>query len=609
METVAALQRGAFPLFTYLNGSSRNRRTTRKPLFQAFPSPFALTDTDRPCIKDGMKIDPACGSGNFLTETFLRLRELENQALADRLNGQGFIDLGSDDSLVKFSIDQMHGIEINDLAVAVAKTALWIAEQQALDDTEIIASQALPHLPLHDSGNIVQANALRHDWNELLPASECNYVMGNPPFVGRNKKTKDQITDMQMIWGNEYDGNLDYVTCWFRKAADYLIDVQDAEFAFVSTNSICQGIQVSYLFKPLKALGWNIRFAHRTFAWDAQSTDIANVHVVVIGFTKKNQGESSLYSYQDLSGTPELSHPDNINGYLVSAHDVFVEKRSQKLGPISPMLSLANFGSMPRDGGNLIIDSSEEYVQAMADPIAAKYIKPFRGARELINGGERWCLWMTDVEPVEIRKSHFLSDRVKHVKEFREHSSASSTRAMAATPWLFGQRAQPEVAYLYIPSVFSKKREYATCDWFDPEVIASNLNFTCVDPDGFAFAIIESSMFMVWQKAIGGRLKSDCRFSNTVVWNNLPLPQIPEELRQRVINAGLSVLQARANHPGQSLADLYGPDYMPVDLRKAHIALDKVVDLAFGASKPCATNEERLQILFNNYAEMTKNEK
>ncbi|HJF18230.1 MAG TPA: class I SAM-dependent DNA methyltransferase [Aeriscardovia aeriphila] len=554
-------------------------------------------------------LDPACGSGNFLTETFLRLRELENQALADRLNGQGFIDLGGDDSLVKVSIDQMHGIEINDFAVAVAKTALWIAEQQALDDTEIIASQALPHLPLHDSGNIVQANALRYDWNELLPASECNYVMGNPPFIGHQQRTQAIKSDMELVCGKA-GGSLDYVAGWYFKTSQYLTDNFSAEFAFVSTNSISQGQQVEPLFSYLNEHNWKIRFAHQTFAWNAQSTDLAHVHVVIIGLTKRAQLERILYCYDQLDGDPVSTYPNNINGYLINAPDVVVEARSQKIGTLSSQLNLANFGSMPLDGGNLLLNTEQEYAEAMADPIAAKYVRPFRGSRELINSLDRWCLWLVDAQPRELRNSKLLSKCVEACREYRDHApTTGDAYKNRFTPWLFRDNHQPDSRYLCIPSVFSGRREYATCDWFEPEVIASNLDFTCVDPDGFAFAIIESSMFMAWQKAIGGRLKSDCRFSNTVVWNNLPLPQVSEELRQRIINAGLSVLQARANHSGQSLADLYDPDYMPVDLRKAHIALDKVVDLAFGASKPCATNEERLQILFNNYAEMTKNEK
>ena len=358
-------------------------------------------------------LDPACGSGNFLTETFLQLRELENRAIADRLHGQGYMDLGGEESLVKVRIDQMHGIEINDFAVCVAKTALWIAEQQALDDTESIAGQALPHLPLHDSGNIVQANALRYDWNQLLPGEQCSYVMGNPPFVGRDKKSSEQIRDMQDIWGDGYDGNLDYATCWYNKAAKYLANGHGI-FAFVSTNSICQGIQVPFLFKPLNEWGWRIGFAHRTFKWDAESTDNANVHVVIIGMTTA-KGDTRLFSYPDITGDPIEEKYENVNGYLIAGPNVYAEKRSQRLGPLSPMLSLANFGSMPRDGGNLILDDRDAYEEAMADSIASKYVRPFRMGRELINAEDRWCLWLVDVEPSDLRDSPFLRQRVRSV--------------------------------------------------------------------------------------------------------------------------------------------------------------------------------------------------
>ena len=539
-------------------------------------------------------LDPACGSGNFLTETFLQLRALENQALSDMLHGQGYLELGGKDSFVKVSIDQFHGIEINDFAVAVAKTALWIAEQQALDDTEIIASQALPHLPLHDSGNIVQGN-------ELLPASECNYVMGNPPFVGQYLKAADQKTDLQELMGKDYDGYLDYSTGWYYKAAHYVNDVRGARFAFVSTNSITQGQPVPALFKPLFAMGWKIAFAHRSFAWDAQSTDVAHVYVVIIGMSK-GKVSPVVFEYEDVKGEPVAKPAHNINGYLIDAPNIFVEKRMLPLSTLTE----AKFGSKPVDGGHLIINSQEEYEEAMADPIAAKYVRPFRGSRELINHLDRWCLWMQDATPSEMLHSRFISQRVAAVREFRLASKKKPTREKANSAWLFDENHQPVTSYLAIPKVFSARREYATCDWFESDVISSDLNYTCVDPDGFAFAIVESSMFITWQKAIGGRLGNGCRFSNTVVWNNLPLPAVSEELRGKVIVAGKAVLEARANHPESSLAELYNPAFMPVDLRKAHQELDKVVDRAFGAAKSCRTNDERLKILFNNYAKMTK---
>lgn len=549
-------------------------------------------------------LDPACGSGNFLTETFLRLRELENQAIADRLHGQGYIDLGGENSLVKVSIDQFHGIEINDFAVSVAKTALWIAEQQALDDTEDIAGQTLPHLPLHDSGNIIQANALRCDWNKLLPADQCNYVMGNPPFIGHQQRTEQIKRDMELVCGKA-GGSLDYVAGWYYRAIDYLKDNPTAEFAFVSTNSITQGQQVAPLFGHIGERGWHIRFAHRTFMWDAQTDDNANVHVVIVGFSR-NKEKPVLYSYADIKAEPAESRPEHVNGYLLAAPDVFVTARSQKKGTLSPMLNLANFGSMPLDNGNLLIETPEEYTEAMADPIAARYVHPIQGGKELIDGRKRWCLWLVDAEPGDMRKSKFIARRVTACREYRENATKTGDAYKnRSTPWLFRDNHQPAHDYLAIPKVSGERREYFPCKVSDPSVIASDLLFVIEDPEGLNFAIMESSMFMTWLKTVGGRLESRCRFSNTVVWNNLPLPQLSDELRREVIDAGRGVIDARAKHEGQSLADLYDPDFMPADLRKAHQRLDKVVDVAFGAKKTCADNEERLQVLFDRYVEMT----
>lgn len=549
-------------------------------------------------------LDPACGSGNFLTETFLRLRELENQAIADRLHGQGYIDLGGENSLVKVSIDQFHGIEINDFAVSVVKTALWIAEQQALDDTEDIAGQTLPHLPLHDSGNIIQANALRCDWNKLLPADQCNYVMGNPPFIGHQQRTEQIKRDMELVCGKA-GGSLDYVAGWYYRAIDYLKDNPTAEFAFVSTNSITQGQQVAPLFGHIRERGWHIRFAHRTFMWDAQTTDNANVHVVIVGFSR-NKEKPVLYSYADIKAEPAESRPEHVNGYLLAAPDVFVTARSQKKGTLSPMLNLANFGSMPLDNGNLLIETPEEYTEAMTDPIAARYVHPIQGGKELIDGRKRWCLWLVDAEPGDMRKSKFIAQRVTACREYRENATKTGDAYKnRSTPWLFRDNHQPAHDYLAIPKVSGERREYFPCKVSDPSVIASDLLFVIEDPEGLNFAIMESSMFMTWLKTVGGRLESRCRFSNTVVWNNLPLPQLSDELRREVIDAGRGVIDARAGHEGQSLADLYDPDFMPADLRKAHQRLDKVVDVAFGAKKTCADNEERLQVLFDRYVEMT----
>lgn len=286
--------------------------------------------------------------------------------------------------------------------------------------------------------------------------------------------------------------------------------------------------------------------------------------------------------------------------------DIFIEARSQKKHPISPMLSLTNFGSMPIDGGNLLLQDADEYHEAISDAVAVKYVQPFCGSKELINGISRWCLWLIDAEPHLLRTSKFLKKRVEACREYRSQSPKSGDAYKHRdTPWLFRDNQQPTSQYLAIPSTFSAHREYATCDLLSPEVIASNAMFTCMDPDGLAFAIIESSMFMSWQKSIGGRLKSDCRFSNTVVWNNLPLPKIEGYLQERIIDAGQVILKRRADHPNQSLSDLYDPKVMPTDLRDAHINLDRLVDKAFGAKKTCHTDEDRLTVLFARYKELT----
>lgn len=547
-------------------------------------------------------LDPACGSGNFLTETYLELRRIENRILADLdKDGQLALDLGDDLNPVRVSISHFHGIEINGFACAVARTALWIAEQQALDDTESTIS-GLPRLPFTDTAHIQQGNALRLDWNELLSGDHCDYVMGNPPFIGQYLMSDSQKEDMRLIWDKGYDGYLDYATSWHRKASEYLAK-PGAAFAFVSTNSISQGQPVPSLFRPLFDEGWRIRFAHRTFAWDAQSTDNAHVHVVIVGMDKTSEPAPILFEYTDIDGEPAARTVDNINGYLLDGPNVFVEKRMK---PLSSELSPARRGSQPTDGGNLILDGRKEYDRAMSDPIAAKYVRPFRMGRELINGTNRWCLWMPGVEPSEIKSSSFLRDRVDAVKETRLASRKAVTRGKAMTAWLFDENHQPTTRYLAIPAVFSGRREYATCDWYTSDIIAGNKIYTCADPDGLAFAVIESRMFMAWQKAIGGRLKSDPNFSNTVVWNNLPLPALDDETRTALIEAGRNVLVARANHPGQSLADLYDPDYMPTDLRAAHRELDKIADVAFGARKWLKDDDDtRLQVLFKSYTRMT----
>lgn len=553
-------------------------------------------------------LDPACGSGNFLTETFLELRRIENRVLEHLLHNQGVMEFGADTdagSLVKVSIGQMHGIEINDFAVSVAKTALWIAQQQALDATESIAGQALEHLPLHDSGNIIQANALRYDWNQLLPGSHCNYVMGNPPFIGQAVMSDQQRQDMKDVWGKLYDGYLDYATGWHKTASEYLQNNHGSAFAFVSTNSIAQGQPVPSLFKPLLNNGWRIRFAHQTFAWNAQSSDMAHVHVIIIGMDKSSDRihPPVIYSYKTINSGPISKVASHINPYLIDGPDLFVIKRTGKT--LSAELIPVLRGSEPTDGGNLLIDTRDEHDLITKDPIAARYVRPFRMGKELINSIDRWCLWLSNAPMDDIQRSPILRERVMKVKNMRLASKKKATRERAATPQLFGENHQPTVPYVGIPKVFSEKRRWATCARLQPDVIAGDKIYTCIDPDGFMFSIFESSMFIAWQKAIGGRLKSDCSFSNTIVWNNLPLPEVSPGLRERIIEAGKNIEQVRAQYPDESLASLYSALGMHPDLIKAHEQLDRLVDKAFGAEKPCQTDEERLTILFARYKELT----
>ena len=373
-------------------------------------------------------------------------------------------------------------------------------------------------------------------------------------------------------------------------------------FAFVSTNSIAQGQPVPALFGPLFAAGWRIRFAHQTFPWESEAPGMAHVHCVITGYDKHENSQALLYSYASGDEGPVARPVKFINAYLLAAPDVLVRKRGR---PLSEQLPIVRFGSKPADGGNLIVEVAD-YASVAADPIASKYLREFRQGREVVRGLPRWCLWMAegDFQPIDVNQSETLRARVHAVKAMREKSKKAATQRSAATPHLFQENHQPDSSYVGIPAVVSETRLFYTAAFLPPEVIAGNQLFTAEDPDGFLFGIISSSMFITWQRAIGGALESRLRFSNTVVWNNLPLPEVSDRLREQVIAAGRDVLNARALHPKRSLADHYNPLAMDPALLKAHAALDRVVDRAFGAPRALATNEQRLEILFKRYAEL-----
>ncbi|MDO4241014.1 MAG: hypothetical protein Q4C71_00555 [Microbacteriaceae bacterium] len=510
----------------------------------------------------------------------------------------------------RVSLSQFYGIEINDFAVTVAETALWISRLKANADTTMLYDIASHDFPLTERPNIVHGNALRLDWASIVPPSARVYMIGNPPFLGHATRNVDQADDLRTVWGRKDIGRLDYVTGWFKKAIDYFAGTPGGRFAFVSTNSIAQGEPVEALFEPIFDAGWRIRFAHQTFAWTTESSGAAAVHCVITGYDKHEKSAPVLFTYPSLKGEATPITAQNINGYLVDAPNVIV-KQARK--PLSPELPEVAFGNMPRDNGGLVVEAAD-VEQLRSDPYAAKYLRKYVGAKELVQGLDRWCLWMAgdDFDPKDVPKSPILRERLQAVKDFRAASSAKSTRDMAQTPHLFGQRSHRDVPHIAIPSVVSERRDYFTVEFYTPDVIISNAAFAGEDPDGFAFAIASSSMFITWLKTVGGRLKSDLRFSNTLVWNTLPLPAVDPALRTKIIAAGRAILDARAQHPERSLADHYNPLAMSPTLLRAHAALDKLVDQAFiSSSVPatgshcCPTNDDRLATLFTRYLEMT----
>lgn len=568
-------------------------------------------------------LDPAAGSGNFLTESYLSLRRLENMVMLElaitRNFGQASISFegmegdGSRDDEVLVNLRNFHGIEIEDFACCVARTALWIAEKQADTETTKVTRRVYQGLPLTDYEGIIMANALAIDWNDVVPADEVTHVCGNPPFIGQYTKTNAQTADARRVWGVDYDGYLDYATCWYRKAADYL-GARDKAFAFVSTNSICQGQPVPAFFGPLWRDGWQISFAHRTFVWNSQADDEAHVHVVILGF-EHSPRRRLLFTYERGRGEGAVSTPLNINGYLLDAPNVLVRKRMHPLGDIAEMVR----GSQPTDNGFLQITTTDEYKQVMSDPIAAQYVRPCIGATELINAKERWCLWLEDATPLEIARSPFLKKRVTACHEWRiaqgeaaiargkdpENSDAYKLRDI---PHLFRPNSnRPQGAYLCVPRHFSGGRKYFTTAWCSNGEIATDACFMAEDPDGLQFAVISSGIFMAWQKAVGGELKSDCRFSNTVVWNNFPLPQMTPDQRQAVIDAGKRIIEARESYAGASLATLYDPsnEFLFPALFDAHKALDRVLGEAYGVDFE-GDEEKIVAHLFRLYAEATK---
>lgn len=510
----------------------------------------------------------------------------------------------------RLSIEQFYGFEINWWPSRIAEVAMFLTEFQADRYLEKQLGDAPVRLPIKTTARIVHADALALDWRKEVPeTSGKTFIFGNPPFIGQFTKTKEQTAAMKAVWGKDYDGYLDFVTAWFKKAADFFKTGADrshdreGEFAFVSTNSISQGQAVPALFGPLFRDGWRIKFAYRTFPWSSDAPGKAAVHCVITGYTRDETVRQRLFEYDwSTRETNELKVKTGINAYLLDAANVLITKRSE---PLSPELAPARFGYKPADHGYLIVEP-ENYQEVVADPIAAKYVRPYRMGKELVRGLDRWCLWLEDADPKDIMSSSILRSRVESNHKWRsEQSPSGDAFKLKDTPHLMRPNpGAPKTNYVGIPRVVSETRSFYTATHYSPDVIAADSVFTVEDPDGFQFAIVSSSMFIAWQKAVGGRMKSDLRFSNSIVWNNLPLPAVEPKLRQQIIEAGMGVLAARetiAERAGgtRSLADMYNPFAMDKGLLDAHKKLDRLVDKAFGAPKLCTSETQRLEILFS----------
>lgn len=552
--------------------------------------------------------DPACGSGNFLTETYLSLRRLENEAIKLYVGDTVLLDVGYD--LVKVKISQLYGIEINDFAVSVANAALWIAESQMLEETMSIVYSNIDFLPIKSYSNIVEGNALRLNWEEVVPKDKLSYIIGNPPFVGHSIQNEQQKKEIRSIYvdenGKEYNlaGKIDYVAGWYFKAAS-LISNTNIKVAFVSTNSICQGEQVVGVWQPLyKRFGVNIDFAYQTFKWGSEAKDKAAVHCVIVGFSTTHNNEKK----QLFSSTDKLDLVDNINPYLLSGETIFVESVKEPICQVSPMY----FGSKPTDGGYFFLTPEEKQEIIKKEPQSGKYIRKVLGAQEYINDIERYCLWLEGITPSELKNSPMIYERVKKVREFRLASKAESTRKFADRPTEFKQNAQPNTPYLIIPSVSSENRRYVPIGYIQPEVIATNATQIIPNATLYEFGVITSNVHMAWMRIVAGRLKSDYRYSSTIVYNTFPWPTVTDEQKKFIANTAQGILDARALYPDCSLADLYDELTMPVELRKAHQANDIAVMKAYGMIKKVdgkdtfLTESETVARLFEMYQELTE---
>jgi hypothetical protein len=558
-------------------------------------------------------LDPACGCGNFLIVAYRELRALELRLLTrrrdlDLLDGvhggkinrfQLSFDVTGD---IKVTLDHFFGIEIEEWPARIAATAMLLVDHLANQRMEQDFGNAPDRLPIKIAPTILHDNALIVDWASLVPPSEDVIILGNPPFIGQYTKTPAQTAEAKAIWGARYNGYLDYVTSWYAKAIDYYGDTA-GRWAFVSTNSISQGEPVEFLWRPILEAGWRCRFAHRSFQWLTEAPGGAAVHVSIIGFDRASSPRPILWTYPEGGKGEGFGRPvTRINPYLIDAPNVLVSNRTK---PMSPSLPAVIYGSKPTDGQNLLVSASE--IDAVReDAIAAKYLRRFIGARELLHDTPRWCLWLVDAGHDDIENSPVLSARVAAVEELRRGSTDAGTNKAAAWPHRFQYVRQPQSSYLAIPAHVGESRKFFTAARYESDVICGNANFVVADPDGFALGLISSSMFIAWMRAIGGRLKSDLRFSNTFTYNSFPIPALSAGQRGQIVTAAKHLVDVRASYPGVPLAELYEGKMAP-DLADAHSDIDRAVDRIFNVGAG-ADVEQRQKVLLRHYAKITGQE-
>lgn len=548
----------------------------------------------------GLKfMDPACGCGNFVVVAYRELRALELEILRRLRNITGQVPLDIDITrTLRVSPEQFYGIELNEWPVEIAKTAFFMVDHQANKELAAEFGAAPERLPIELTADIRVGNALHLDWGDICPPSSSVTILGNPPFIGQYSKTAEQKEDTKRAWGKRYNGYLDYVTSWYAKSLDYFGEI-DGRWAFVSTNSICQGEAAAPLWEPIRQAGWRCRFAHRSFEWSSEAKGKAAVHVSIVGFDRMStKPRPKLWSYgEDSRSEAAFAEVSRINPYLYEGPDLFVRPSSD---PVASALPTVRYGSKPVDDGGLVVEP-KDYSEVASDPRAAKFIRKYVGAREMLHDLPRWCLWLVGASSEEIRASRVLTERVEKVRAFRAASPKKVTRESAATPAIFQEIRQPTSPYLCIPSVVGVSRAYFTAAYFEPDVITSNLAFTAPDDDGFLLGVLSSSMFIVWMRAIGGRLKSDPRFSNSFTYNSFPMPELSAARRKAIAQAGGELIAVRQQHEGRTLADLYDPLAMPSDLVAAHRKIDQAVDKAFGLRGADRENDARRSALFRNY--------